>query len=148
MNFKLYIISNILILFFLSCDFNQSDMKSKNILGTELSICCTNPLTGFYRNGYCETGVNDYGTHTVCAIVTDDFLKFSLTRGNDLISKRNEYNFPGLKHGDKWCLCAIRWKEAYDNGVAPKILAESTNEKTLEIIDKKILLKMSLDLKK
>ena len=141
---------NIIMYFFfvliVSCDSKLVIMKSKNILGTELDLCCNDPITGFYRTGYCETGERDYGTHTVCAIITEEFLNFSLGRGNDLISERKEFNFPGLKPGDKWCLCAIRWKEAYDNGVAPKILAKSTHEKTLDIIDRESLIKMSTDI--
>ena len=106
----------------------------KNILGTELISCSTDPMTGFYRNGCCETGPNDYGTHTVCAIVNDEFLRFSKEKGNDLTTENPQYNFKGLKNGDKWCLCVSRWIEAYEAGCAPKIILESTNIKTLEYI--------------
>lgn len=146
MNLILNAIIYIFFVLIISCDIKQLNMKNKNILGSELNLCCSNPITGFYRNGYCETGDKDFGTHTVCAIITEEFLKFSLARGNDLISERREFNFAGLIPGDKWCLCAIRWKEAYENGVAPKILAKSTNEKTLDIIDKESLIKMSIDI--
>ncbi len=106
----------------------------KNIFGEPLKSCCNNPLTGFYRDGYCRTDQMDSGSHTVCAIVTEEFLTYSKTKGNDLITPRPEYQFPGLKPGDKWCLCALRWKEALEAGCAPKVALEATNEKTLEYI--------------
>ena len=109
-------------------------METLNVLGKKLEFCSTNPKTGFYRDGCCETGPNDYGTHTVCAIVTDEFLRFSKERGNDLITANPLYNFVGLKNGDKWCLCVSRWIEAHKVGCAPKIILESTNIKTLEYI--------------
>ena len=93
--------------------------KAKNILGTELQSCCTDPITGFFRDGYCNTNQMDKGMHVVCAIVTDAFLDFTKSRGNDLSTPRPEFQFPGLKSGDRWCLCALRWKEAYEEGVAP-----------------------------
>ena len=111
----------------------------KNILGTELRSCCTDPITGFYRDGYCNTGQMDQGSHTVCAIMTDEFLEFTQSRGNDLSTPFPEYRFPGLKAGDCWCLCALRWKEAHEAGVAPLIKPEATHEKTLEFVDKAIL---------
>jgi len=118
-------------------------METLNVLGKKLEFCSTNPMTGFYRNGCCETGPNDYGTHTVCAIVTDEFLRFSKERGNDLITANPLYNFVGLKNGDKWCLCALRWLEAERQGKAPKVIIESTHIKTLDYIDLKTLLKYS-----
>lgn len=102
--------------------------ESKNILGTNLKICSTNPMTGYYRDGYCETGLDDYGTHTVCAKMTKKFLKFTKKQGNDLTTPTT--NFPGLKEGDQWCLCQYRWKEALDHKKAPKVIKESTNNKT------------------
>ncbi|WP_209330691.1 DUF2237 family protein [Lunatimonas salinarum] len=105
-----------------------------NVFGEPLIPCSFDPLTGYYRNGCCETGDDDQGTHTICAIVTMEFLQFSLDRGNDLITPRPEYRFPGLKPGDKWCLCTSRWVEAYHAGVAPKIVLESTHEKTLQYV--------------
>lgn len=113
--------------------------KAKNILGGELQVCCTDPMTGFLRDGYCRTHEHDRGTHLVCAIVTDEFLNFTQSRGNELRTPRPEYQFPGLKAGDGWCLCALRWKEAYDAGVAPPIKPEATHEKALELIDKAML---------
>ena len=111
------------------------EKQQLNVLGTELEPCGMNPVTGFYRDGCCNTGPNDVGTHTVCAVVTNEFLEFSKSRGNDLTTARPEFNFPGLKDGDKWCLCALRWKEALMRNVAPKVLLEATNEKTLNIIN-------------
>jgi len=109
--------------------------KQKNIHGKPLELCSKDPLTGFFRNGCCDTSNNDLGLHTVCVILTEEFLKFSLKVGNDLSTPRPEFNFPGLIPGQKWCLCANRWLEAYEQGVAPPVVTESTNIKTLEIID-------------
>jgi len=113
--------------------------KAKNILGTELQLCCTDPVTGFFRDGYCHTNHMDKGTHVVCAIMTDEFLNYTKTKGNDLCTPHPEYQFPGLRQGDVWCLCVLRWKEAYKDGVAPPLKAEATHEKTLEYISKDIL---------
>ena len=107
----------------------------KNILGTNLKVCSLNPITGFTRSGCCETGPEDLGQHTVCAEVTDEFLQFSKLQGNDLMTPRPEFNFTGLKPGDRWCLCASRWLEALDEGIAPPVILEATHEKALEIID-------------
>ena len=107
----------------------------KNILGTNLEVCSLNPITGFTRSGCCETGPEDLGQHTVCAEVTDEFLQFSKLQGNDLMTPRPELNFKGLKPGDRWCLCASRWLEALEEGIAPPVLLEATHEKALEIID-------------
>ena len=111
-----------------------------NVFGNDLELCCLKPLTGVYRDGFCNTGNNDIGTHTVCAIVTDEFLLFSKKTGNDLTKDIPIYNFKGLKAGDKWCLCALRWVEAYNNGCAPKLLLESTNIRTLDFVSLKKLL--------
>lgn len=102
-----------------------------NVLGKPLEIAGTKPITGFYRDGFCATGPEDKGVHVVAAVVTDEFLQFSKSRGNDLISPNPLYGFPGLKANDKWCLCASRWKEAYDAGVAPPVILEATHEKAL-----------------
>ena len=117
----------------------MTDEKPKNILGTELQSCCADPVTGFFRDGFCRTNKMDHGTHVICAVVTDEFLEFTKSKGNDLSTPRPEYQFPGLKAGDGWCLCAMRWKEAHDAGVAPPLKPESTHEKTLELIDKRSL---------
>ena len=111
----------------------MSDIQ-RNVLGLELEVCGTDPVTGFYRDGCCNTGAGDVGTHTVCAIVDDRFLEFSRNLGNDLITPRPEYRFKGLKSGDRWCLCAMRWEEARKAGCAPKVKLTSTNIKTLEFV--------------
>lgn len=110
-----------------------------NVLGEKLMGCCTDPMTGFYRDGYCRTGPDDMGTHVVCAQLTAEFLSYTKRRGNDLSSPRPEFGFPGLKPGDFWCLCALRWKEAYEAGVAPPVRLASTNEVALQYINKSIL---------
>lgn len=110
-----------------------------NVYGRELSACCFHPLTGFYRDGYCHTSFEDRGLHTVCVIATREFLEFSAQRGNDLSTPREEMMFPGVKPGDRWCLCAGRWFEAYQAGVAPPVMLESTHEETLAVIPLKIL---------
>jgi uncharacterized protein (DUF2237 family) len=106
----------------------------KNVLGTPITLCCNNPKTGFFRDGYCRTNNQDLGSHVVCAIVTKDFLEFTKSKGNDLSTPRPEFNFPGLIEGSKWCLCAVRWKEALEAGVAPPVDLNATHEKTLEYI--------------
>lgn len=108
---------------------------SLNVYGQPLATCGTKPMTGAFRNGCCDTGPLDLGTHTVCAIVTADFLAFSKSRGNDLTKPLPKYNFPGLAPGDRWCLCVSRWKEAYLAGVAPPIDLNATHLKTLEVVD-------------
>lgn len=113
---------------------------SKNVFGESLIPCSLEPMTGFYRTGCCETGPEDSGTHTVCAVMTQEFLIFSKNRGNDLIAPRPEYDFPGLKSGDKWCLCALRWLEAYRADCAPQVVLEATNEKTLTLIPLEVLI--------
>ena len=104
----------------------------KNVLGTPLQIAGTDPLTGYYRDGFCSTGIADRGVHVIAATLTDEFLEFTKSQGNDLITPLPQYNFPGLKAGDCWCLCARRWKEAFDAGVAPPVNLEATHEKALE----------------
>ena len=116
---------------------------NKNIFGEKLITCSNNPKTGFFRNGCCDTDDSDLGMHTVCVIVTDEFLAFSKSRGNDLSTSVPEFGFTGLKAGDKWCLCALRWKEALINNVAPKLILEATNEKTLSVIKMKDLIQNS-----
>lgn len=114
----------------------------KNVFGSKLQLCSSNPLTGYTRDGYCKTNKNDYGTHIVCAVVTKDFLEFTYKKGNDLITPRN--NFPGLKPGDKWCLCVLRWIEAYNNGVAPFIDLNGTSENVLNYVPYNILYKYKI----
>lgn len=106
--------------------------QSKNVLGQELQPCSKDPLTGYYRDGCCNTDQTDFGSHTVCAVMTEAFLTYSKALGNDLSTPMPEYQFPGLKAGDQWCLCAPRWRQAYDDGVAPKIVLESTHEAALQ----------------
>ena len=110
------------------------DEDARNVLGGELASCSTDPVTGFYRNGCCETGPHDVGMHTVCAVMTAEFLAFSRAAGNDLSTPRPEFAFPGLKPGDRWCLCAPRWKEALDAGMAPQLVLEACHEETLAIV--------------
>lgn len=114
---------------------NGHKPKPRNVLGTELQICCTSPVTGFYRDGYCRTGVEDTGRHTVCILATTAFLAYSKSVGNDLSTPRPEFAFPGLVDGDKWCLVAMRWKQALDDGMAPHVFLESTHESVLQIVE-------------
>jgi uncharacterized protein (DUF2237 family) len=109
--------------------------SAKNVLGTELQTCSTDPMTGFYRDGCCNTGGTDYGVHVVCAVMTDEFLEFSRQVGNDLSTPNPVFQFPGLQAGDRWCLCVKRWKEAFDAGFAPQVDLESTHMLALEFVD-------------
>ena len=108
--------------------------QSLNVFGQPLELCCDNPKTGFYRDGFCNTGSIDLGTHVVCAEMTKEFLDYTKSKGNDLSTPNPIYDFPGLKPGDCWCLCALRWKEAYEAGVAPKVKLEATHDKALEYL--------------
>ena len=108
--------------------------NAKNVLGSDLQSCCFDPLTGYFRDGFCRTREDDYGTHVVCARMTEEFLTYTKAKGNDLSAPLPAYNFPGLKQGDQWCLCVSRWKEAMLNGVAPSVILESTHENALEIV--------------
>ena len=112
---------------------------AKNVLGTELESCSTSPLTGFYRDGCCNTGADDVGLHTVCVEVTEDFLRFSSHKGNDLSTPNPMYQFPGLQEGDRWCLCVLRWKEAYEAGMAPLVNLRATHISALEFLDLEVL---------
>lgn len=120
--------------------------SSLNVLGSKLETCSANPQTGFFRNGCCDTGPLDHGSHTVCAIMTDEFLAYSKYVGNDLSTRREEYGFPGLKEGDQWCLCASRFLQASEEGAAPKIRLKSTHVKALEIVPLEVLKKHAIDL--
>lgn len=115
-------------------------MENKNIFGQPLISCSTNPLTGYFRDGCCNTDDTDMGIHTVCIVATEKFLEFSKTVGNDLSTPIPQYAFPGVKAGEKWCLCALRFKEAYENNAAPKVILEATNEKTLDLISMDVLI--------
>jgi len=108
--------------------------QSLNVFGQPLELCCDNPKTGFYRDGFCNTGSIDLGTHVVCAEMTKEFLDYTKSKGNDLSTPNPIYDFPGLKPGDCWCLCALRWKEAYEAGVAPNVKLEATHDKALEYL--------------
>lgn len=119
--------------------------EPKNVLGKTLEPCCTDPMTGFYRDGFCRTGAGDVGMHVVCAQMTDEFLQFSQERGNDLLTPVPEYNFPGLKAGDCWCLCATRWQEAADADMAPPVKLASTHISALEFVSVKDLQAHALD---
>lgn len=112
---------------------------AKNVLGSKLEVCCTSPMTGFYRNGCCETGPQDTGTHVICAQVTQEFLTYTKSKGNDLSTPVPMFDFPGLKPGDKWCLCASRWQEAWQNGTAPPVVLSATHEVALEYVPLEVL---------
>jgi len=105
-----------------------------NVLGSDLKCCCNHPSTGYYRDGYCRTGPGDVGLHTVCAVMTGEFLEFSQQRGNDLTTPVPEYDFPGLKPGDRWCLCVRRWAEALEAGMAPSVVIGATQVSALEFV--------------
>ena len=120
--------------------------KQKNVFGEEIETCCESPITGFFRDGFCRTDDRDEGVHTICVSMTKDFLEFSKSKGNDLSTPRPEFNFPGLKEGDSWCLCAERWAEAYEVSMAPKLYIKRTNLRTLDIVPLDILKKFAIDL--
>ena len=111
----------------------------RNVLGGPLVACSHDPLTGFFRDGCCRTGTGDAGVHTVCAVMTRDFLEFTVAAGNDLVTPRPEWGFPGLVAGDRWCLCAARWREAAAAGRAPPVVLEATHEKTLVMVPLELL---------
>ena len=120
--------------------------QAKNVLDEPLEVCSTSPRTGFTRSGSCETGPEDLGSHTVCARVTREFLEFSLGRGNDLTTPAPEFGFPGLKPGDRWCLCAARWQEALEAGAAPRVALRATHERALEVVSLSDLKAHAVDL--
>jgi uncharacterized protein len=119
--------------------------EAKNVLGGRLETCCTSPMTGFYRTGTCETGPQDVGTHVICAQVTEAFLTFTRSRGNDLTTPAPQFDFPGLKPGDKWCLCANRWREALTAGKAPPVILAATHEAALRYVSLEDLRQHALD---
>ena len=120
--------------------------KSLNVFGEALAPCSQQPLTGFYRDGCCNTSATDAGQHTVCVQVTTEFLHYSRFRGNDLSTAKPEFGFPGLKPGDRWCLCAQRWLEAYQQGMAPRLYLRATHQRALELIPMAILKAYAIDL--
>jgi len=113
--------------------------NSINVYDKPLEMCCSNPITGFFRDGKCNTCLEDFGSHTVCILATEEFLSFSKSVGNDLSTPNSKFEFVGVKPGDRWCLCASRWKEAYEAGFAPPIFLESTHKEALKIIDFNII---------
>ncbi|MEM9182367.1 MAG: DUF2237 domain-containing protein [Pseudomonadota bacterium] len=117
-----------------------------NVLGEPMSSCSEAPLTGFFRDGYCNTCREDRGSHTVCARVTEEFLSFSKSRGNDLSTPQPHFGFPGLRDGDRWCLCAGRWLEAYENDVAPRVYLQSTHQRALDVVPMDVLRRFAVDL--
>ena len=121
-------------------------MLQTNVFGEAIEECCSNPITGYFRDGFCRTDKYDRGSHTVCAVVTSEFLDFSLAQGNDLSTPRPEFEFPGLCAGQSWCLCASRWLEAHEAGCAPRVHLMRTNSKALEIISMDILSAYAADL--
>ena len=120
--------------------------RSVNVWGEPLEPCSLRPLTGFYRDGCCNTGPDDLGAHVVCVVVTEPFLAFSRGAGNDLSTPRPEFGFAGLRAGDRWCLCALRWREANDAGMAPRVVLAATHERALEIVDFDDLKRWAIDL--
>jgi len=127
-------------------DGGSNDRSQLNVFGEPLLTCGTRPLTGWFRNGCCETDADDFGSHTVCVAVTAGFLAFSQSRGNDLSTPQPESGFPGLKSGDRWCLCAARWLEAHQAGTAPRVYLRATHRRALEVIDLAVLKANALDL--
>lgn len=119
--------------------------NERNVLGGELEPCGGDPVTGFYREGCCTTGPDDLGNHTVCAVVTKEFLEHQLSKGNDLVTPRPEYEFPGLQAGDRWCICAARWQEAYEAGLAPPVVLAATHARALEVVDLEALREYGAD---
>jgi uncharacterized protein (DUF2237 family) len=124
----------------------QQPSAQQNVFGEPLAMCSERPVTGFYRSGCCHTGPEDLGLHTVCVEVTAEFLAFSKSRGNDLSTPRPEFGFPGLEPGDRWCLCAARWREAFEAGQAPRVILAATHEATLELVELGDLKRYAIDL--
>jgi hypothetical protein len=118
----------------------------RNVLGGPLGRCSDKPLTGFFRDGCCNTSEEDFGSHTLCVVLTDEFLEFSKARGNDLSTPRPEYDFPGLHAGERWCLCAARWREALQFGKAPRVVLNACNEASMEIVSLDDLKQYAIDL--
>ena len=124
----------------------ENNSNEKNVLGGELLDCSTDPMTGFFRDGCCRTDERDVGRHVVCVELTEEFLEFSKSRGNDLSTPNPEFEFPGLREGNRWCLCALRWQEALEAGKAPQVYLQSTHESALEVLSLEDLKKYAIDL--
>jgi len=124
----------------------EESQPQKNVFGEALATCSGSPLTGFFRDGCCNTGPEDFGSHTVCVVMTAQFLAFSKAAGNDLSTPVPEYEFPGLKAGDRWCLCAARWQQAFEAGMAPRVVLAATHERALEIVALNDLKRFAIDL--
>ncbi|HUF74191.1 MAG TPA: DUF2237 domain-containing protein [Gammaproteobacteria bacterium] len=120
--------------------------EPENVFGEALEVCGEKPVTGFFRDGCCNTGEHDTGSHTICIRVTKEFLEFSRFRGNDLSTPRPEFGFPGLKAGDRWCLCAERWREAHAAGMAPRVFLRSTHKRALDVVPLKVMKAFAADL--
>tara|TARA_Y100001968_G_scaffold301689_1_gene314222 strand:- start:22954 stop:23328 length:375 start_codon:yes stop_codon:yes gene_type:complete len=121
-----------------------SSQSPLNVYGNPLKSCSCSPMTGWHRDGFCKTDSSDIGEHTICAVMNKSFLSYSYAQGNDLITPMPQYSFPGLKVGDHWCLCAERWKQAYDDGIAPMLILDSTEISVLSLIELEVLEKFSL----
>ncbi|MEM6264505.1 MAG: DUF2237 domain-containing protein [Bacteroidota bacterium] len=126
---------------------DSPEYTALNVHGEPLASCCTDPVTGFYRDGFCRTGPEDRGSHVVCARMTEEFLTFTKSRGNDLSTPIPHYSFPGLKPGDCWCLCALRWREAYKAGVAPPVNLSATHVSALKYVTMEMLEEHKLGVK-
>jgi hypothetical protein len=124
----------------------MSDRVHRNVFGEPVAVCSLDPVTGFTRTGACETGPEDPGCHAVCAVMTEEFLAFSRARGNDLSTPRPEFGFPGLEPGDRWCLCAARWQEAFEASAAPRVVLRATHERALDHVDLADLKPYAIDL--
>jgi uncharacterized protein (DUF2237 family) len=127
-------------------DLGHRPLQSRNVFGEPLQACSLNPMTGFFRNGCCDTSPEDVGSHTVCIVATDAFLQFSRARGNDLSTPMPDYGFPGLKEGDRWCLCAPRWQEAFEAGQAPRVVLRATHQGALHFCSLADLKSHAIDL--
>lgn len=125
---------------------NTEKTDQNNVFGEPLQSCCFEPATGVFRDGFCNTDINDPGLHIVCARMTKEFLEYSLLQGNDLITPKPDSNFPGLQEGDRWCLCAMRWKQAFEAGLAPPVYLKSTHEQTLQVTTLQNLKSCAIDI--
>jgi len=125
---------------------DDTDEQPRNVFGNPLETCCDEPMTGFYRDGTCRTGVRDRGNHVICARMTEEFLAYSKSQGNDLVTPRPDWNFPGLEPEDRWCLCAARWREALEVHRAPPVYLAATEESALEVVPMRLLKPFAVDI--